>query len=1522
MAHGAGAGSERAAASHRRARLLRGAARGFGWALVFAVMVVVSALVHVDTPALRSSVAAAVNRALSGAYRGRIEISEIERLGAFRAGVRELRVLGEAGEPLLVSSGIKLQYHPFELLRAAFGAQGSTLTVDHVRIDESRVVVALDAATGGWSLVRALSKPPRARPPAPGRVPTVFSFSTIEIGKLELVADHPSFGKLEARIDHLQGSATVGGSDSSVTVERFGVRLIAPDGSHLDGTGSFRLLPKGFVAGAFHGFLDGIELDASGRWDDGVLSLRLGVPLALPEQVRRRIPDWPLAVPLVAEAEAQGPPEALRIQGRLRAQKSQLEVDGTARLSAPASARFALRADNLDSRLFWPAAPSVRLDARADAEAGFESTGLAVTLRGATEPTAIGALALPGTTFTLRIDHERLHGQLTGADARGEIEAAIERRAAAPTSLSLAARQLDLQAFPRLGVRGRLDGSLNAQLDGNELSGTFDADVRALRASAVTVERARAVGSFAGQLDALRELQLDTEITATRAELGGSSADAVTVSAHGTLWRSRLEATVVRGDGQGRASGILHVDDHVWLEAVEAAWATPAVALAARANRVAPERGELRGGVFELSGSSGRLRGALDLAPNRVQAEADAEAFDVGALSRVLGRGSQRLVGRVSGRAELTQGRAGDGRGLLDVELRDLGAQDVAFGTVDLEAHLEGNRVEAEIVTESSPLGSLSANARLELGGHALAAQSWRRATGQVSAKLAQLPLWPLGLVVANHSRVKDLDGRLDAAVQMERSDPDSLPSVFLQAGTTELAFDLASSASGSDASSGHFDRFAVHTSASIDGTSGHGVATLVVTDEHGALVTTSGSLELDLAALLADPESIIQELVRTPLDALIRLHPRPLSLLPPPLSVRDLSGSVEATLQLRGSLADPTLSLSGRAQQLLGSFAGKTTAVDVTASFDYAPNTGRLVGQADVIQAGQRLVAARLEGRMPNPLSTENAVGRAELRAAAMLNGVPLELWPFAARNELTARLYGSIDIERRNERSEQRAHLEIGSLEVAGHAIGNGRLTLRNRGDGVRAELWLGSAQRELRATLRGRQSSEGAPLAFDGAVVMRDFDAASLSPLVGDVLTDLSGDLNADLKFSLQPSASDGGYLGIDGEARLERGGSRLDLFGLDLREMSARARARSTPEYTVIQIEGLTAHARSRAPNLSGDAELWLRGFRVVSGEANLSLAEVPLSLKGATRGTARGALRARLAREPDHMALEVKIPSLRLTLPASSTRSLISLDANPEIEILQTRTRPEPRSRDALLWKMRFSLGDDVRIRRADLDIPLTGEPRLDYQHALRPSGTIEAATGGRISLFDQTFTIDRGVVQLVPDDPDNPRVDLTASWRAPDGTTVYVDITGTAKQATVLTRDDRGLEDVERFYLLTGNAARTDQTGPAFDDGGDDAALGQTFALGVNELLRESVSNVRVSVGTTRDDRASYSASVRLSDKLTFQGNFQPASESRIEQSTNDLTGTLDYRVSRRWSLRTELGTSGGAFDLLWSHRY
>ena len=352
-------------------------------------------------------------------------------------------------------------------------------------------------------------------------------------------------------------------------------------------------------------------------------------------------------------------------------------------------------------------------------------------------------------------------------------------------------------------------------------------------------------------------------------------------------------------------------------------------------------------------------------------------------------------------------------------------------------------------------------------------------------------------------------------------------------------------------------------------------------------------------------------------------------------------------------------------------------------------------------------------------------------------------------------------------------------------------------------------------------------------------------------------------------------------------------------------------------------------------LARDADLSERYLaQLEAGEGNISI--VLLRRVAHALGISLGALlnddeaaapehaviRRLLERLPEHLlALEVKIPELRVRLPPSSTRTLIALDDNPELRVLQAAEAPEPRDPEALRWLMSFDLGRNVRVQRGDLDVPLAGHPMIEFQYEVRPSGTIEAAPGGRIRLFNQNFNIDRGIVQLDPNEPDNPRVDVTASWRAPDGTTIYVDVTGRASDATVLTRDDRGLQDVERFYLITGGALAE---GPRASDGNaaEAAALGQTVSLGINELLRNALGNVAVSIGATEDDRASYSASVRLTDKLTFQGSFLPASENSLEESTNDLTGTLDYRFSRRWSLRTELGTSGGAFDLLWSHRY
>jgi hypothetical protein len=569
------------------------------------------------------------------------------------------------------------------------------------------------------------------------------------------------------------------------------------------------------------------------------------------------------------------------------------------------------------------------------------------------------------------------------------------------------------------------------------------------------------------------------------------------------------------------------------------------------------------------------------------------------------------------------------------------------------------------------------------------------------------------------------------------------------------------------------------------------------------------------------------------------------------------------------------------------------------------------------------------LEGRLANDADQPYALASwraSELRAAAMLNGVPLELWPAAARERAEARLYGSVALERNGTEQHQRAQIEIGGLSVQGQALGNGRLTLDTSAAGSFAELQLGSGERRLSARLRGAPPQPGGDdPGLEGTLRADNFEVASLSPLVSGLLSHLGGALDADARVQLRRAGSQGWYLGIDGEASLQQASAQLDVFGLELRDLDAKIRARSTPEYTVLLIDSVSARSRSRSANVHGDAELWLQGMRVTNGEARLQLNDVPVTLANTARGTARARIEGLLERKPDHMALAVKLPELRLLLPAASTRSLIDLEPNPDIHVGELSATAPPRAADALLWKLSFELGNGVRVERADLSLPLSGTPQLDYRDELRPSGTIEVRPGGRLTLFDRDFSIDHGILQFDPDAPDNPHVDATASWRAQDGTTVFVDITGRAKEASVLTRDDRGLQDVDRFYLLTGGP------GPGVGAGagagmqageGGDAALGQTFSLGINQLLRESVGNVAVSVGTTADDRASYSASVRLSDRLSFQGSFRPASESKRDENSSDLTGSLDYQISRRWSLLTELGTTGGAFDLLWSHRY
>ncbi len=342
------------------------AARALGWCLVFVLSTLLGLLLHGNAPALRRTTAQAIQRSLDGNFRGQLVLGEIERLSATRLALSRLELREPGGAPVLSLERVQVSYGLWQVLGVLLGMD-QPLQLQHIRVERSRVTLSADPETGRWSLERALQSP---RPPGktkPKRPAMRIALPAIELGELELQVQHPSVGRVQASVHHLRASAELAGAESRIDVQRFGLRLQAPRGLTVSGTGSLRVEPHGFIASTFHGFADGTELDlaatfeqpaqAAGGQPPAQLSLRLEVPRAQAQQLRRRFPGWPLESDVSARLSASGALEALQVEAELSALSSRIQARGEVSLAPARSARLDLVAQDIDARLFSAEAP-------------------------------------------------------------------------------------------------------------------------------------------------------------------------------------------------------------------------------------------------------------------------------------------------------------------------------------------------------------------------------------------------------------------------------------------------------------------------------------------------------------------------------------------------------------------------------------------------------------------------------------------------------------------------------------------------------------------------------------------------------------------------------------------------------------------------------------------------------------------------------------------------------------------------------------------------------------------------------------------------------------------------------------------------------------------------------------------------------------------------------------------------------------------------------------------------------------
>jgi autotransporter translocation and assembly factor TamB len=172
-------------------------------------------------------------------------------------------------------------------------------------------------------------------------------------------------------------------------------------------------------------------------------------------------------------------------------------------------------------------------------------------------------------------------------------------------------------------------------------------------------------------------------------------------------------------------------------------------------------------------------------------------------------------------------------------------------------------------------------------------------------------------------------------------------------------------------------------------------------------------------------------------------------------------------------------------------------------------------------------------------------------------------------------------------------------------------------------------------------------------------------------------------------------------------------------------------------------------------------------------------------------------------------------------------------------------------------------------------------------------------------MLGKVFVIEGGGVIFDSADAKDPRLDVQASWRTPDGDTLFVYVAGTVSKPKL--RFDR--PDEQAWAMLLGGDA-SDITLTALD-----TLLADTPLAGVQ--VRKTSANEE------EDEGATYTASYRVGERVIVEGNYQEAQSTGPDDTTAGGVGaSVDWRMTKNWSLRGQLGTIGTGVDIVYQYRY
>lgn len=1506
--------------------------RAAGLFLTFAVSLFVGAGLHADLPPGRRLAGRALQKALGGLLHGTVEVGPFERIGLWGARVKDAVLVDEYGRRVIVLTGVRAALPPLVLLHdILLGTPPLNVIVKHVRVERARVDFVADPKSGEPTIARAITPRPSASGPStgPSTAPRVY-LPSIELGFIDLRTDLVDVPPIRATLRKVEGELLVNEYGLAVDVKRFGMVVRGLGPSEARGTATLSARAPGPLKITFDGFYGDVETRLHTILSSSGLEAAVDVTSASPEAVRRVWPEWPVRENTTAHLELRGHLPTLEAKAWARARETEVNVEGPVLLGKEPSALLTLGVRRFDARLVTGDAPETDVSMDATVIARTASGKPTAEVHARTEPALVDRTVIPAVDVHGTWDGEKAAGTMRIAEPGLPVTGTFAVTKDGVWDVDArTAETVDLARIPRIqdaGLAGRGRGHARLHGEGGKFRALYDADVTDFGAPGVRLSRARVTGEASGALNALPRTRLTVKVAGTSATAGTLVLDTVKVEANGDLTGFTVDGLATQANGpELRANGKLSLLGRPTLSGMKLSLRRDPVLVEGEIDQLDLDDGAIAIKNVRVTGAGGELTGAVRIAEGLLELEARGENVDLDALSRAVGLprgvfgGRLRLNVDVAVGKDVTRGRvrAGLGNGTI---------ANVGGISLQVSGDLQDETFTGGLSGLVAGIGTFGATWNTKLAGPATDPESYRRMTGTAEVQIGNVRLPLVSALLPNDNPVTRIGGTAGARILVDRPDASTLPNFFTTVSTHELSVELKTGEKKT-----RIDGIDATLTGTLDGSTGESTGTTLLVDENGDLLTATGTIRLDLDGLLKDPESALSKLADTPVDAVVNLPPRRLDALPELVRVTSIAGTVSGSATLRGSFAHPTLFVKATGAQLAADSTDLNRPVDVQLEGRYEWDTRTVNARAVGLLGRAQVATANLRAAIPES-------GFPDLSGDVRLDvsGLPVDLLGAFSRNAVGGLAYGSARFEKRPGTGAFSSKLQILQATVDKTPLGEAHLEIDATSPVARATVKFSGARGSLDGELTAPVAFPGFAPVFSptgniqGKAVARDFSAAVIAPALIGIASRVSGRLDAELNLELtpEPGTSPPSWIGgVHGTADLTEGTAFIEPLGVDVRNLAFSLNADGQGKRTDISVRDIRGRIRSATDNVHGSLDLNLEGVSLLSGTAELQANDMPLLLQGAPQGRATGHATATLRSEPDAMVVDVNVPRLVVELPPASTRAVINTRAHPEVVVLQFE-KPVTAQETYRLWRLVVDLGKNVRLRRNDIDLPVTGTPTIELGGPeTQITGTVFLTPGGRLPLLGKVFTIERGRVEFETGDASNPKVDVRAVWRARGDTLVIIQVEGTLQENQIALRSEPPLPQPEVFALLLGG--RSGDTNDYYVDprtqantGGaaGSVALGSgVSALGLNELIANNPVELRVE---SSQNRPRYTAAVRIRENLWFEASSYTRMDLGGTKGRNVVSGTVDYRFTDKWSLRTEIGSIGGAMDLLWQYRY